>query len=50
MIGSLRSTPRISASTTTRCRVILSDLVEGKVYTTKAAEGNSSFMRNEWYL
>ncbi len=35
----------LSGLATTRCRFILSDLVEDKLYAPKAAEGNFSFMR-----
>jgi hypothetical protein len=38
-------TDRLSTFATTRCRWILSDLVEDKLYAPKAAEGNYSFMR-----
>ncbi len=35
----------LSGLATTRCRFILSDLVADKLYASKAAEGNFSFMR-----
>jgi len=35
----------LSGLATTRCRFILSDLVADKMYTSKATEGNFSFMR-----
>jgi hypothetical protein len=35
----------LSGLATTRCRFILSDLVEDKLYAPKVAEGNFSFMR-----
>lgn len=35
----------LSGLATTRCRLILSDLVADKVYASKVAEGNFSFMR-----